>query len=113
MVKHCNRCGLAIIGAVESDEAGSFHPGCREIPLLYDPQWNQHQTEVEAMFQVYPPRPDQVVRFDLLRAKAMELATLIIHFTPQGLPQTLALDALQTAVMKANACIVHHERGPR
>lgn len=61
-------------------------------------------------FTYHPPRPDQLPRYEALRAKARELAADIVNMTPVSREQSLALTHLQLATMLANAAIACNEK---
>lgn len=65
--------------------------------------------DVEQTFQYHAPKGDQQERYVALRAKAKELATLIIDSTPVSREQSVALTNLQQTVMWANAAIAINE----
>jgi hypothetical protein len=65
--------------------------------------------QVEQAFRYHPPQGDQAQRYESLRGLARDLAIKIIHSTPTGRNQSLALTKLQEAVMHANAAIAVNE----
>lgn len=67
---------------------------------------------VENTFRYHAPKGDQPARYEALRAKAKELATLIQESTPASREQSVALTSLQQAVMWANAAIAINESQP-
>jgi hypothetical protein len=67
--------------------------------------------DVNNTFQYHAPKGDQPSRYEAIRAKARELATLIQESTPASREQSLALTNLQQAVMWANASIAINEAG--
>jgi hypothetical protein len=70
------------------------------------------QTMIERVnndFVYHAPKPGQAERYEQLRAKAKELALLIIELTPISREQSLALTELEYASMMANAAIARHE----
>jgi hypothetical protein len=67
--------------------------------------------DVQNTFQYHAPKADQPARYEALRTKARELATLIQESTPASREQSVALTNLQQAVMWANAAIAINESG--
>lgn len=65
--------------------------------------------EVDSIFTYHPPQEGQPARYEALRAKARELAHLIVTSCPQCREQSLALTHLQECTMFANAAIAIHE----
>lgn len=65
--------------------------------------------EVANIFTYRPPRSDQISRYEALRARAKELAELIVELTPASREQSLALTYLHLGVMLANASIACNE----
>lgn len=60
---------------------------------------------VETMFTYHTPTGDQPQRYEAIRAKAKELAMLIMETTPPSDDQSHAITMLRQAVMFANAAI--------
>jgi hypothetical protein len=65
--------------------------------------------EIIARFTYHPPKTDQPQRYEKLRAKARELAGMIVELSPESREQSLALTALDEAVMWTNAAIARRE----
>jgi hypothetical protein len=65
--------------------------------------------ELALRFTYHPPTSDQIPRFGELRAHAHEFAGLIVELTPESREQSLAITALEEAVMWANAAIARRE----
>jgi hypothetical protein len=65
--------------------------------------------EVSKRFTHHPPKNDQPERYLRLRAKAQELANLMLDSTPESREQSLAITNLEQAVMWANAAIARRE----
>jgi hypothetical protein len=63
-------------------------------------------------FTYHPPQPDQIPRYAAIRDWARQLATLILHTTPKGREQALALTKLEEAVMHANSAIAREDAAP-
>lgn len=61
--------------------------------------------KLEAIFTYQPPRPDQLPRYSLIRAYALEFSRIIVANTPQCADQTAAIRKVREAVMTANAAI--------
>lgn len=65
--------------------------------------------EIANRFTYHAPKEDQPARYEALRAKAKELALLMVDLTPASREQSLALTALEVSVMHANSAIARHE----
>jgi hypothetical protein len=65
--------------------------------------------DVDNVFKYHTPKDDQPARYQAIRSKAKELATLIQEATPASREQSVALTNLQQAVMWANAAIAINE----
>jgi len=63
------------------------------------------QTDLDAIFTYHAPSDAQTDKYIELRAKAKELAQLILAHVPSSAEQTLAIRHVQQAVMFANAGI--------
>ena len=61
--------------------------------------------EINNWFTYHPPKADQPVRYELIREKAKELATVIIENTPPSADQTASIRLLRECVFTANAAI--------
>lgn len=66
--------------------------------------------EIETRFTYSAPFGDQPERYQQIRAKAKELAYLIVELTPESREQSLALTALDEVVMFANASVARREK---
>lgn len=66
--------------------------------------------DTENRFTYHKPFGDQPTRYEKLRAKAKELAELIVQLTPESREQSLAITELESAVMWANASIARNEK---
>jgi hypothetical protein len=64
---------------------------------------------IERDFVYHAPKGDQVERYAQIRAKAKELALLIVETTPLSREQSLALTELEKAIFFANASIARNE----
>ena len=67
------------------------------------------QIDLDSVFTYHAPKEGQPARYEELRAKAYELANLIVNSTPQSREQSVALTNVQQAVMWANAAIAINE----
>lgn len=65
--------------------------------------------ELKSRFTYHPPKDDQPARYEAIRAKALELALLIVNSTRHSREQSTALTHLESAVMFANAAIARNE----
>jgi len=66
--------------------------------------------EIENRFTYHPPKdPNQIKKFEDLRAKAKELAIFTFELCPDSRERSLALTKLEEAVMWANAAIARNE----
>ena len=68
---------------------------------------NTHK--INNTFTYHTPKDDQPERYTAIRAKAKELALLIVGETPLGREQSLAMTNLEQAVSWANAAIARGE----
>ncbi|MBE2178890.1 MAG: hypothetical protein IAE97_00255 [Chthoniobacterales bacterium] len=64
---------------------------------------------MENRFTYHPPKPGQPQRYEALRQRAKELATLIMETTPASREQSSALTNLEQAIFWANAAIARNE----
>jgi hypothetical protein len=62
--------------------------------------------KLDALFSYHAPNPQMTDKLVIVRAKARELAGLIVDSTDPGRDQDTAIEHLRTAVMFANASIV-------
>ncbi len=67
------------------------------------------QSELDVKFKYHSPKDDQPARYEAIRAKAKELATLIVETSPASREQSLAITNLEQAIMWANAGIARNE----
>jgi hypothetical protein len=68
--------------------------------------------ELANRFTYHPPTPEQPEVFQLIRDQAHQLALLITHTTEPSRERSLALTALEEAVMHANSAIARHGLPP-
>lgn len=66
--------------------------------------------DIESVFTYHAPFGDQPARYIALRAKAKELAELVVASTPVSREQSVALTKLQESIMWANASIAINEK---
>jgi len=64
---------------------------------------------IEIRFTHHPPHGNQVERYDLIRKRAKEFATLLLELTPHSQEQSVAIMKLEECVMQANAAIARNE----
>ena len=64
---------------------------------------------LDNIFMYHAPKDNQTERYEEIRAKAKELANLILSNTPSSREQSLAITKLQESVMWANASIACNE----
>jgi len=60
-------------------------------------------------FTYHAAKPDQIPRYQELRAKALELAALIVQQCPPSVERSSALTYLDSTIMFANAAIARYE----
>lgn len=58
--------------------------------------------DIENSFTYHPPSPDQIPRYEALRAAGKQLALAIDEHVPDGPSKTLAIRKVEAAVMWAN-----------
>jgi hypothetical protein len=61
--------------------------------------------DIENIFTYHAPTPDQLPKYEAIRAKAKEMGQYIVDNTPGSADQTAAIRLLREAVMTANAAI--------
>ena len=64
---------------------------------------------IENDYSYHAPKGDQADRYVEIRDKAKELALVIVNNSPVSREQSVALTALDTVVMAANAAIARNE----
>jgi len=67
------------------------------------------QDELKLRFTYHPPKEGQPARYELIRFMALGLARSIVASTPESREQSLAITALEEAVMWSNAAIARRE----
>ena len=65
--------------------------------------------QLENRYRHHPPKGDQAERYARVREAVLEVAKLIRDLTPCSPEQSLAFNALDQAMMFANAAIARHE----
>lgn len=68
-----------------------------------------NETEINTRFTYHAPKEGQPKKYEDLRNKAKELATLIVLMTPESREQSLSLTTLEETVFWANAAIARRE----
>lgn len=68
--------------------------------------------QLENRYMHHPPFGDQATRYGIIRNTIRETARQIVEFTPVSPEQARALDALDMAMMLANAAIARNEAPP-
>jgi len=61
--------------------------------------------DLEHIFKYHAPRPDQLPKYETLRAAAKVFAQAIVDNTPAGADQTAAIRLVREAVMTANSSV--------
>ena len=69
----------------------------------------EQQKELDNVFSYHKPFGDQPQRYETIRAKAKELAAVILASTPKSADQSAAIRKLRECVMTANAAIAINE----
>lgn len=67
------------------------------------------QAEIENRFTFHPVKDGQAGKYEAIRAKGKEFATLINELTPFSREQSTAITKIDEAVMHANAAIARNE----
>jgi hypothetical protein len=67
--------------------------------------------DLENRFTYHPPIGDQAVRYERLRAGGRQLAELFAVLCPSSPELTRAVNAVDEAVMLANAAVARHPEG--
>ena len=65
--------------------------------------------EIQTRFTYHKPIGNQPQRYEVLRAMARNLATLINDLCPESREKSLAFTELESAIMWANASIARNE----
>lgn len=61
--------------------------------------------KIDDAFSYHAPTPDQIPKYEAIRAAAKAFATVVVANTPQSPDQSAALRLLRQAVYSANASI--------
>ena len=64
--------------------------------------------DLENIYKYHSPKSGQNEKYEALRAKAKELAEMIIEFCPVSREQSISFTNLETTVMWANAAIARN-----
>lgn len=67
-----------------------------------------YDLNIPARFTYHPPHGDQAERYERLRGGAREFAELLAELCPSSPELTRAVNAVDDAVMLANAAIARH-----
>lgn len=67
------------------------------------------EDELLTRFTYHAPTPDQMHRYEAIRAQALDFARTICALTPPSPEQFRAINALDEVVMLANAAIARRE----
>ena len=65
--------------------------------------------DIEKNFTYHAPKPDQVVRYGEIRARAKQFAEMLLSDCPESRELSLAMTKLEECVMWANASIARNE----
>ena len=65
--------------------------------------------QMENRYSYHAPKGDQAERYQKIRDKILQTANLIVTYTPCSPEQARALNALDEAMMLANAAIARNE----
>jgi hypothetical protein len=66
---------------------------------------NDRTADIDNRFRYHPPTPEAIAKHEMLRDAHRQLAHLVLETVPAGRHQSLALTALQEALMWANAAV--------
>lgn len=65
--------------------------------------------QIDRVFTYHAPKEDQGERYTALRARAKDMALMIVENSPPGREQAVALTKLEECIMFANAAIARGE----
>lgn len=65
--------------------------------------------DLEKIYSYHPPKDAQPAKYEMIRAKAKELAELIVEICPDSRERSVALTKNEETVMWANASIARNE----
>lgn len=77
---------------------------------MAETNYGRQPIDLDNLFIYHPPINDQAERYQKIRDKAKELATLIAHSCPPSADTTAAIRKVREAMMTANAAIACNER---
>ena len=80
--------------------------------VLLPPINPDEQAELDNLFSYHKPFGSQPARYEIIRAKAKELAVLLLGACPRSADRTAAIRKLRECVMTANASIAINEKEP-
>lgn len=67
-----------------------------------------YDLRLDDRFIYHPPTDGQVPRYEAIRAAGREFAELLADLCPSSPELTLAINAVDLAVMQANAAVARH-----
>lgn len=67
-----------------------------------------YELNIERRFTYHPPTPDQIPRYERIRSAGKEMAYLLQDACPPSAELTRAINAVEEAVMLANAAIARN-----
>ena len=70
----------------------------------------EEKARLDKDFTYHPPKADQVPRYNVIRNCAGTFAAVLLENCPPSRERSLALTALEEAVMWANASIARNEK---
>lgn len=74
----------------------------------------RNQKYLENSFKYHAPTPDSLPRYEAIRAEGRQFAALLLDLLPESRERSLALTAIEEAVMWANASVARNgDRLPR
>ncbi len=77
------------------------------------PTAEETRNSIEDVFSYHAPEPDQIPKYEAIRAGAKSFALLLANHLPQSADRTAAIRKLRECVMTANAAIALNGRGVR
>lgn len=63
---------------------------------------------LDNVFTYHPPTPEQIPKYEELRAGARALAALVLKHCPASRERSLALTKIEEAAMHANSAVARH-----
>ncbi|QXE36219.1 hypothetical protein KQY30_20190 [Streptomyces sp. GMY02] len=70
-----------------------------------------YDLNIEARFTYHPPQPGQVETYERIRAGGRAFAELLAELCPASPELTRAVNAVDDAVLLANAAVARHDDG--